>query len=197
MHSRNTRRPHRLIVLPTIMAFAACADPAAVEGPTWLVASILEADSTVQYSGTGNFGKTGDFSMWSRGTGTSDGETVIFTRDGESRPGPGSYDFVQQGSPEAGFIGFYRRLRDDGVRDRFAVISGLLVITISSEERIDGTFRFTGELFCSTPAGAAQDSSCDPGIPISGANPVVIEGSFSVAPYGAFCPASLGNQSCF
>lgn len=177
----------------------ACSSPSDPDDVSWMSAAIVEARDgaeEVDYTGTANFGRTGDFSIASRGNGDSDGQTVILVRGREGLPGEGSYMVRSFGESDGGFGALYRRSQSDGTRERFSSVSGWVRISESTADRVEGTFELTAELFCSTPLGVPQGDSCHPSAPIAGSVPVIVRGSFSAGPYGPVCPGSLGAD-CF
>lgn len=185
------------IVAPLVTALlcVACSSPSDPDDVSWMSAAIVEARDgaeEVDYSGTANFGRTGDFSIASRGNGDSEGQTVILVRGREGLPGEGSYTVRFFGESDGGFGALYRRSQSDGTRERFSSVSGWVRISGSTDDRVEGTFEFTAELFCSTPPGTHQSPSCHPSAPIEGSVPVIVRGSFSAGPYGPVCPGSLG-----
>jgi hypothetical protein len=173
----------------------ACSSPSDPDRASWMSAAIVEVREDaeeVDYTGTANFGRTGDFSIASRGNGASEDQTVILVRAREGLPGEGSYVVRSFGTSDGGFGALYRRVQSDGTAERFASVSGWARISESADDRVEGTFEFTAELFCSTPPGADQSPSCHPGAPIEGSVPVIVRGSFSAGPYGPVCRGSLG-----
>jgi hypothetical protein len=170
-------------ILGCLLATASCASPTADDTPSWMTATILEADSSANYVGGGNYGTTEGFSIVSRGTGESLGQTVIFRRNSGTRPSPGQYAFGAPSSVGEGFSGYYRRTLSDGTRQQFVVSSGSIEIATSTEGSVEGSFDLTALLFCSTGPGEVQDD-CAPETLIDDAPSVRVTGSFAVGPYG-------------
>lgn len=159
---------------------------ARIEGP----AGTTPAEAT--YQGSGHFNQSPDpaagqpihFSVWSDGTGTSEGDNVSFYRPGAARPGKGWY---QLSEPEVkdgklfGFAAMYRR-SVGGRREVYNTASGELQITHSSKERVAGTFRFTGVLYCSWRSNTLEDmwgcATLNPYIVVPGAPTIEVSGEF-------------------
>ncbi|NNE47011.1 MAG: hypothetical protein HKN37_10170 [Rhodothermales bacterium] len=176
------------VLLSIVVVGGACENPLEQADPSWVRATVVQADSSAAFTGDGFFGTTQGFSIASRGQGESEGETVILSSSLDALAAPGFYLLTQ--TPRAGsFTGVYRRVLEDGTKERYAVTSGEVIVAGSSHERVEGAFSFTAELFCRTPAGAIQ-GQCHPGSLIPGVEPLAVEGSFSVGPYPIFTVGS-------
>lgn len=185
------RRLHLVAALAVCTTvFAACWNPFESEEPSWLQATILEADSAGTFEGTGVFhvgypppdsplGVEVLFQVGSKGRDASEGDILVLSRFGEGRPGIGEYELGPWDG--IGFTGEYHRSLDDGTRELYVVDSGSVGFTRSDDDRVEGLFRFTALLYCvSDPEVVWPGYECHPAEPLSnGPPPLEVEGSFS------------------
>ncbi|HEY0022372.1 MAG TPA: hypothetical protein VGB24_05660 [Longimicrobium sp.] len=185
-------RIHRLGMVAALYVLASCGDPVGSGEPGWLRASLSGAVSG-SYQGTGDFldqanrevGPRRMFSVVSTTAGPNP-ESFSFYRQNGNRPAVGTYqlELVDQSDFKAvGFFAFYTRATSDRV-ESFVAQSGEVVITRSTSNRVEGTFRFVGFRYCAIPrTGNGQEGPCSPpATALVGAPTVEVSGSFSVAP---------------
>ena len=164
-------------------------------GPTdrtdasWLRASLSgPADPT--FEGTGAFDTGSDphrgvsvkWTLNSESTGATQGRTLMLYRQGEGRPERGTYPLtlVDQSNGKArGFTAFYTQVRGD-TAEAFAARSGVVEITRSTEDRVEGTFRFVGVRYSArSMSGRGGEVSGDPTNPTG---PMIeVSGEFSAS----------------
>lgn len=188
----NDRRTHpSLWAIAMVCAASGCVGPFGPDDPSWMQATIVEGDSTTQYEGGGSYDDVRGFTINSNGLGESQGERVVFYHREHVRAPEGIYTFGPWEGDHRGFTGLY--LRDGpgpSESANFVITEGLLHITESTLARIEGSFGFTAELYCSS-ADYPHDTPCDPSRLVQGGTPVKLEGSFSVGPPGPTCPGRL------
>ena len=181
----NARRIHSSLWLTAIVWGAAgCVGPFAPDdsSPSWMVASVVEADTTTRYEGSGTWynGRDG-FSISSREVEGSQEESVVFYHSENARAPSGTYTFGSWDGDHGGFTGLYLRngpSPSEGAN--FVITEGSLRITRSTPERIEGSFEFTAALYCSLPRETPPVWPCVPSWVIQGGASVMLEGSFSV-----------------
>ncbi len=197
----SARVPKPIGLLCIVALHAGCGDPTSTTAG-WLTArieqqavsaepSITYSEDTVEYyEGTAEFwfdrnpgyGVDIAFVVHSRGTGPSLGEWLLLAREGAGRPGR---DWYRLGPLELkngrlqGFTAFY--VRETGVRlESYTALSGEVVITESSSDRVAGVFQFTGVMYCWR---SDVDGWCTSPITITpGAPGIKVTGRFSAVP---------------
>jgi hypothetical protein len=201
-----TRSRFLLATLAALPALTACAE--SPTGSTEAPAFVATVRGSVRddFRGSGWFHHhpgnpsphvlPGAFSI-SSGTPLDPASFMLF-REGPGLPGPGTYPLAATAAGSRRFVAVHvRRLGD--VLEGFTSTGGELRITVSTPDRIEGTFRFGGIRNCSgtvtstgtaagTPApGSSARLSCDH--PIDPAQPAVeVTGSFVAVPAGAIPP---------
>lgn len=172
---------------------AACEGPAEPHSPSWLKA-VVHTDPTTTINGAGTFhvgrapryGADVKFSVAASDNAEGRKEHILLTRPGKGRPPEGTYELGLLQAEDQSLVGF-RALylfwsESEGSR-YYTSTSGRVRITHSSDERVEGEFRFTGRLYCeSEPREVWRGYECDPQVPLNGFEPLVVEGSFSLAP---------------
>jgi len=193
---RARNRAALLALLATTALSGACHD-ATEPAPGWLVASVRGGSGTglsqIAYHGTVWFSvgrywgaRTSlSFELRSQGIGGSEGQGIILFSSPSGRPAPGRYDLaplVAADSGPSGFTAFYYH-EAGGVSDSYTALTGYVIISESSEDRVEGEFKFTGVLFCreSTETGAGGPCyALNPTTP--GAPQVEVTGWFAAIP---------------
>lgn len=185
-----------LITLSSLSAVSAC-DPAGSVGPdapSWFRAS-LQGAVAGDYEGTGEFHAGSDprageplvFTLSSRGLGARADQSFQLYRRGAGMPGRGTYSLseLQHGDARPqGFTAYFTRRVGDRI-EAYAARTGQVEITAASAGRIEGTFRFTGSLYCSRAVvGSASDPvSCgSPGGFAPNAASIEVSGAFVALP---------------
>lgn len=178
----------------TLVLLNACRDPGGDLDVSWLHASVYGAED-VSYTGSGDFyvGEDHDgtvqFSVVSRGVDASEGQLFTFLRRGDGRPAEGTYalaPLAERDGVLTGFTAYYYR-EVDGMNEAFTLRSGVLQITRSTDERIEGSFEFTGALYCSAPLvdDFTTEYECgDPNAPDPEAPQIEAVGTFVLVPFG-------------
>ncbi len=198
-----------VMALGLLAAVAVCGSCRSANDPVagWLVANIQQAADTgpsgLVYEGTGNFRVGSDagaglavaFTLDSKGTGASAGQTLVLYWPGHGRPGPGRYPLgplsVQDGRLH-GFTAFYQGYAAGQVRD-FTAFSGYVEFTASSENLLVGTFQFTGGLYCVASEQPSAENWCVlPTAVPPDSEQLDVSGSFVAGPAqgGAFVPGT-------
>jgi hypothetical protein len=160
-----TRARFLLAALATLPALAACADtPTGSEGAPAFAATIRGSVQD-EYLGAGFFHRVeplagapsrGLFSIHSHdGAGR---QSFLLFREGDVRPERGRYPLASSAAGPVRFGAVYHRVSPDRV-EGFTAISGELEVTVSREDRIEGSFRFTGVRNC---AGTPARVDCTP-----------------------------------
>lgn len=186
-----------LAMIPLVVG--ACENPAGSEDSGWVRATIADV-TEVQFEGTGWFFENPAidepirlplrFTISSEATGASINQTLLIFRPGAGIPAVGAYTLrplEEKDGMLQGFTAYYGR-HGDGQSENFTALSGQLEITKSSGDRIEGTFRYTGSLYCWLPNGPAVDYDADhwfcgdPNTVDPAARRVEVTGSFSVRP---------------
>lgn len=177
----------------TLALLGACRDTSGDLDVSWLQADVHAADGEVTYTGSGDFfvGETHDgtvqFSIVSNGVDASDGQRFIFLRRGEGLPAEGAYDLApleERNGVRVGFTAYYFR-QNEVLHEAFAARSGVIRITRSADDRMEGSFEFTGA--CSGSGPIVDDFTsegpvgCDPFDPAAPLLEVV--GTFVVVPF--------------
>lgn len=184
--------------LMAVSALSACdpADSVQPDAPSWFRASLLGAVSD-NYEGTGEFNagsdpRTGEalvFTLSSQGLGSTSDQSFLLHRRGGGVPGKGVYALGQpqsSGSSPAGFTAYYVRRVGDRM-EAFAAQSGQVEVTSAAPGRLEGTFRFTGLLYCSR---AVVGSASEP--PTCG-SPGTADSKTSIEVSGAFVAVPASN----
>ena len=159
-----TRARFLLAALATLPALAACADtPTGSEDAPSFTATIRGSVQD-EYLGAGFFhlveppagmASPGTFTIHSHdGAGR---QSFLLFREGAVRPAPGRYPLASSAAGPVRFAAVYHRVSPDRVSpervEGFTAIAGELEVTVSREDRIEGSFRFTGVRNClGTPA---------------------------------------------
>lgn len=185
-----------LALIPAILT--ACKNPFAHEDVGWLRATIQEPTDT-QFVGAGWF-KEQDatrptdpirlpvrFTILARAPGDSIDQQLQIHRSGAGKFAEGTYPIRPledvDGVPY-GLAAFYGR-NLEGRSESFTAQSGQLTITKSSGSRVEGTFRFTGVMYCviftdTEGSWCNGQNTIDPSAPR-----IEVTGSFSVVPQKA------------
>lgn len=161
--------------------------------PSFLRATV-EGAVAATYEGTGDFhvgsgsrrGVSEKFTLNSKGAGAAQGQSFSLWRIGEGRPRPGSYTLQTPDYTStrwSGFAAVYTRSVGN-MHEAYVARSGEVVITASSEERVQGTFRFTAARYyareirgSNPPEGSGDPSVVDPRAPT-----IEVSGSFGATP---------------
>lgn len=196
-----TRYRFLLATLAALPALAGCAE--SPTGSTEAPAFVATVRGSVRddFRGAGRFHHhpgnpspqyfPGVFSI-SAGTPFDPASFQLF-REGSGLPEPGTYPLAVVAAGSRRFVGVYVRRNGDAL-EGFTSTGGDLRITVSTPDRIEGTFRFQGIRNCSgTVAGTSPPApgssarlSCDH--PVDPAQPAVeVTGSFVAVP-GATMP---------
>jgi hypothetical protein len=165
------------------------------EPPTGSNASFLRAEVTgavqASYSGTGEFWMGGSaalqvpttFGINSRLNVSASGETVSLWVLQDGRPAVGEYQLRLPDYSEnqwQSFAAVYHH-RQGGSMESFVAESGIVRITASSADRVEGTFQFTGVRYCAASAadrvGSCRPTEVDPSAPRNS-----VSGSFVASP---------------
>ena len=175
-----------------VLALTSCEGigPTEQSAASWLRASFSGAVDQV-YEGTGTFhtgsnphqGISIKWSLHSEGTGAASGRTLMLYRQGHGRPERGTYTLglVDQSDGKArGFTAFYMQVRGD-TAEAFAARSGIVEITKSTKDRVEGTFHFTGVRYSArtvrgTPGGQISGDPTNPTGPT-----IEVSGEFSAS----------------
>lgn len=175
-----TRARFLLAALAALPALAACADtPTGPEGAPSLTATIRGSVQD-EFLGAGFFQRVeppagaaspGLFTIHSHDAPLR--QSFLLFREGDARPGPGRYPLAATAAGPVRFGAVYQRVTADRV-EGFTAIAGELQVTVSREDRIEGSFRFTGVRNClGTPARLDCTTPLDPAQPR-----VEVSGSF-------------------
>ena len=191
-----TARTVGLAMIPLVVG--ACANPVGSEDMGWLRATITDARE-VQFEGTGWFSEHPArdepirlpvrFTIASKGVGASVDQDLIILGMGAGVPPVGVYSLApleEDGGVLQGLTVYYSR-HTDVLAESFTAVSGELEITLSNGDRIEGTFRYVGSRYCSSPSGLVTDYDgtffCgDPNTIDPSAPRVEVSGSFAVVP---------------
>lgn len=190
MWNQTGNRAIPLMIIPFLLA--ACADPLGHAKASRFEATV-EGAVRATYEGAGDFHAGSDprvgepmvFTLSSEGAEAGTSQSFILHRRGGGIPAVGSYVLGPlesvDGRPQ-GFTAYYSR-RGDNRLEAYAARSGELEITVSSAERVEGRFRFTGSLYCSRALQGSERpvGSCDPGAISPDAPSVEVAGSFVAA----------------
>lgn len=187
-------RTTRGVWVIALLVLTACSDPVAGSNPGWLRAS-LAGTVAGSYVGSGDFldqtdreeGPRRMFSLYSSTADLTSPQSFGLYRVNGNRPAVGRYELqlVDQSDSDAeGFFAIYSRSTESQV-ENFVAQSGEVVVTRSSRERLEGTFRFVGFRYCALPRlGSGQEGPCvPPAAPVEGAPTVEVTGSFSAVPF--------------
>lgn len=175
-----------------LVLVSACQD--AVDGipGSWLQASIRGAHDA-EYAGTGDFtvGSGHDdsvqFILNSRDLDAAVGQRLIIYRPGDGQPEPGLYTLApleRRAGMLRGLTAFYYR-EENGRIEAFTGSTGELLVTESGADLIEGTFRFTGKLYCTSPMidYFEEEHACgDPNRLTPSAPEVTVTGAFVARP---------------
>lgn len=111
------------------------------------------------------------------------GQSFRLLREGADRPAPGRYPLAASAAGARRFAANYLRRRGD-LAEGFTATEGELVVVVSTPDRVEGTFRFTGVRNCT---GSGSSVRCT--YPLDPTQPrVEVAGSF-VAVRGGTPPA--------
>jgi hypothetical protein len=143
--------------------------------------AVVQGDVPVTYQGTGSFGMDympRTFVLTSSGTGSATGQSFVLRRRQDAElPGTGEYP-IGAGAAEVSAGAFevvYSRTASGG-HESFVAQSGTVVITRSSPDWVEGTFRFSAAPSCARgPSGPT--GTC--GVANAGAPGVEVHGSFA------------------
>lgn len=179
----------------TLALLGACRDVGGDLDVSWLHASVYAPDEAT-YRGSGSFSVDErwdgviEFTLVSRGLDASDGQRFIFVRHGEGLPAEGAYalaPLAERGGVLIGFTAYYYR-DVDGMHEAFTLRSGVLHVTSSTNDRIEGSFEFTGLRYCAGPIvdDFTTEYECgDPNTPDPDAPRIDVVGTFVVVPLQA------------
>lgn len=194
------------VVLSTAFLLVGCqsTEPAGPPQSSFLRANITGAVAAT-YEGTGDFwtggnrelGRPMTFGINSQGRGSAEGHRFSLWRQREGRAGRGSYalsppDYTREEWDS--FAAVYSRVNGETM-EAFVAQSGVITITASSPERVEGTFRFTGIRYCAssisgTPRteGSCRPSEIDPEAPT-----LDVSGTFVAAQFEGEAVPLLGH----
>lgn len=186
-----------LVLLVSVFTATACggAGPTAGGDSSWMKA-VIQGSSAVTYQGTGSYGMDympRTFVLTSSGTGSATGQSFVLRRRQEAEtPGTGDYPIATPGAVGASADAFevvYSRI-DRGGHESFVAQSGAVVITRSSPDRVEGTFRFSAVPSCARIPSSGPTGTCGVAY-ASGAPALEVHGSFVATPLEAVAePAS-------
>lgn len=173
-----------------VLALTSCdTGPTVPADASWLRAS-LSGPADPLFEGTGAFDTGSDprrgvsikWTLNSEGTSAAPGRTLMLYRQGDGRPERGTYTLglVDQSNGKArGFTAFYMQIRGD-TAEAFAARSGVVEITRSTTDRVEGTFRFTGVRYSArSTGGRGGEVSGDPTNPTGPT--IEVSGEFSAS----------------
>ena len=162
-------------------------------GPSFLRATVQGAvDAT--YEGNGDFHVGGDrdagiaikFSLSSSGKDHANGQSFLLWRHGIGRPATGSYTLQAPNYTSKrwdSFAAVYTR-RVGNIHEGYVAQSGEVEITLSTSNRVEGTFRFRGLRYyarevqgAAPPQGSGRPDVVDPNAPA-----IEVSGSFVAVP---------------
>ena len=103
------------------------------------------------------------FVLTSSGTGSATGQSFVLRRRQEAEtPGTGEYPIATPGAagaPADAFEVVYSRAASGG-HESFVAQSGAVVITRSSPDRVEGTFRFSAAPSCARTPSSGPTGTC-------------------------------------
>jgi len=181
--------------LITLSSLSACdpADSVRPDDTSWFRAS-LQGAVAGDYEGTGEFHAGSDpragepivFTLSSQGLGARADQSFQLHRRGGGRPGKGTYALgeLQSGGAAQGFTAYFTRRVGDRI-EAFAARTGQVEITAASPARVEGTFRFTGQLYCSRVAVGSSSGLAACGSPSgfsANAPSIEVSGAFVALP---------------
>jgi hypothetical protein len=175
------------------LLMTACTDtePTMSTAPSFLRATIQQAAGSISYDGKGMFNVSSNpaagiktsFSVYSETQGAARQDLMLY-RQGDGRPAAGHYELRMMDPADGasrGFTAWYSRTVGDTV-EMFAARSGEVIITKSSPDAVEGTFRFSARLSDrrwggpgTAPGGERIDDAAD--VPV-----IEISGSFRATP---------------
>ncbi len=174
-----------IAVIPLVVS---CAEaPADPDPDYWLTATISDptgSDSVMRFDGTGEFYWSGNpvhgvprsFVILSNKDGVEHGNrhSLLVWRHTDEFPVPGRYELVLPEHSRAEwptYAGGLARYYDNGYAvDGFSAVAGELNIAKATPERVEGTFRFTGQY--NHPSGKVDPNG----------RTVIVEGAFAAGP---------------
>jgi hypothetical protein len=176
------RRVRALAIIGSSVLAAGCSSGTDAAEPSWMQADLAGAVES-SFNGSGEFSvdppapgyRLQDFVIDASDS-TDVREFISIAGFGYGRPAVGDYPLqaVDGSNPEAvGVTAFVLRRRGLEAHS-FATRSGLLRITRSTDDRIEGTFQFTGVEYVTTPPLPDEQ-------PAPGTATLDVTGSFSVA----------------
>lgn len=194
-HLRNGSDGRAALLVLSATVLGTCKEPAESVDASWLRAEVQGAVETV-YEGSGYFRTGSDprvsvkFTLNSDGVGPHAGQWLMLYRPGHGRPGEGAYALApveaEDGSPR-GFTAYYGRTADDKA-EAYTAVSGEVSISESSDNRVEGSFRFAAVRYCWSRTDGSPEGWCtSPNIITPGQPEVEVTGSFLAVPPPRCC----------
>lgn len=165
---------------------ASCKSAATFDENSYLRANVISDVLQSTYNGPSYFvttdaapGRLPDFTLTStRNNGDSE-EAFVMQRVGGGVIGPGRYPLgllEAAGANRDAFTMVYWKTA--AAYESFVSVGGEVIVTASSNDHFEGTFRMTGALFCRR-FNASVEGSCTPSTVSPGAKQIEVNGSFS------------------
>lgn len=173
-------------IISVAMGLTSCSEsgPTGDEPSGSFHATIQGTEGTITYLGTGSF-VTGlevrgpsahRFQLYSRGLGESEGHSIGLYRFGAEVPAVGVYELgpVDPQNP-VGFVAYHHRRSAEGL-DSYVSLTGDVLVSLSTADRVEGTLSITAAQYCSLRAD--NSSWCVSPLSAMGNRQIEIAGSF-------------------